>query len=486
MAEKLFIGYYNEVHMFVTGSNEGLEHELRDTFSFFIPGFRYMPAYKRGSWDGKIRLYNQQTKLVYVGLLQRIIQFAKDRDYDVEVDPKIPSSTNWTREQLQSAIDSLELTLTPYDYQFQAVLDALNAERKTILIPTGGGKSLCIYLLARLLNVKTLIIAPTTSLLHQMQGDFKNYGYDEDCHLIYSGRDKNFDEMIGISTWQSIFKMPRTWFQQFGCVIVDEVHGAKAKSLTGILEKMTNTKYRFGTTGTLDGTEANELVIEGLLGAVSRVVTTDNLIKKEVLADFSVNCILLKWDDKACQVVSQYTYQEEVDWIVNNEKRNKIITQMVVNKPGNNLVLVNFVDKHAKHLLEMLQKATDRPIYYIHGGVPADVRDGYRAQIENETDAIILATTKAFATGTNIKRLNNIYFTHPSKSRITTLQAIGRVLRRSNEKTSACLYDIVDDLSYQKKQNFSMLHFYERLKIYVAERFPYKIKKYGYRKDTNE
>lgn len=288
------------------------------------------------------------------------------------------------------------------------------------------------------------------------------------------------------STWQSIFRMPRTWFQQFGCVIVDEVHGAKAKSLTSILEKMTNTKYRFGTTGTLDGAEANELVIEGLLGPISRVVTTDSLIKKEVLADFSVNCVLLKWDDKACQVVSQYTYQEEVDWLVNNEKRNKIITQMVVNKPGNNLVLVNFVDKHAKHLLEMLQKATDRPIYYIHGGVPAEIRDGYRTQIEKETDAIILATTKAFATGTNIKRLNNIYFTHPSKSRITTLQAIGRVLRRSNEKTSACLYDIVDDLSYEKRQNFSMRHFYERLKIYVAEKFPYKIKKYGYRKDTNE
>lgn len=199
MADKLFIGYYNEVHMFVTGSNDGLEHELRDAFSFFIPGFRYMPAYKRGSWDGKIRLYNQQTKLVYVGLLQRIMQFAKDRGYVVEVDPKIPSSSNWTREQLQSAIESLELTLTPYDYQFQAVLDALNAERQTILIPTGGGKSLCIYLLARLLNVKTLIIAPTTSLLHQMQGDFKNYGYDEDCHLIYSGKDKDAPDTVIIT-----------------------------------------------------------------------------------------------------------------------------------------------------------------------------------------------------------------------------------------------------------------------------------------------
>jgi superfamily II DNA or RNA helicase len=269
-------------------------------------------------------------------------------------------------------------------------------------------------------------------------------------------------------------------------LLVKNCHGAKAKSLTGILEKMSNTKYRFGTTGTLDGTETNKLVIEGLLGPVHRVVTTEKLIKTEVLANFNVNCVLLKWPEHVSEVVSQYTYQEEIDWIVTNEKRNKIIVDLATKKKGNNLVLVNFVDKHAEVLLEMLKKATDRPIYYVHGGISAEIRNEYRAQIEQETDAIILATTKAFATGTNIKKLNNIFFCHPSKSRITTLQAIGRVLRRSEEKTSAVLYDIVDDLSYGKKQNFSMRHFFERLKIYVSEQFPYTIKKYGYGKDSNE
>ncbi len=463
--------------MFVTSNNEGVERELRDRFSFFVPGYRFMPAYKRGQWDGKIKLYNAQTKLMYVGLLQEAKKFAKDRNYQIEIDPKIASVNHYTMKDIEAFADSLNLPFAPYEYQKLSVLKAVNEKRLTLVSPTGSGKSLIIYMVARLLNVKTLIVVPTTNLVHQMAQDFKEYGYKEDCHLIYSGKDKDFDETIGITTWQSIYKMPRSWFEQFDCVIVDEVHGAKAKSLTGILEKMSRTPHRFGTTGTLDGTETNRLVIEGLFGPVFQVTTTDKLIKTEVLADFTVECLLLKWDKH----FPDYTYQEEIDWIVTNDKRNKFITQLVTKKEGNNLVLVNFVEKHAKVLLDMIKKNTNRPVYYIHGGVDAEVRNDYRAMIEEETDAIILATTKAFATGTNIKKLNNIFFCHPSKARITTLQAIGRVLRRSEVKTNAKLYDIVDDLSIEKSLNFSMRHFLERLKIYKSEKFPYKITKVGYK-----
>lgn len=286
---------------------------------------------------------------------------------------------------------------------------------------------------------------------------------------------------ISCSTWQSIYKMPRAWFEKFECVIVDEVHGAKAKSLTTILEKMSNTELKFGTTGTLDGTETNQMVIEGLFGTIFQVTTTDKLIKQDVLTNFNVECLLLKWSDSACKAAANMSYQEEINWIVTNDKRNEIIVNMATKLPGNNLVLTQWVDKHADVLIEMIKKKTNRPVYYIHGGVDAEIRNEYRAQIENETDAIIIATTKAFATGTNIKKLDNIFFTHPGKSRITTLQAIGRVLRKSKEKKKATLYDIVDDLVYEKHKNFSMRHFFERLKIYQTEKFPYKIKKVGYK-----
>ena len=481
MTNKIFIGFYNHTHMFVTSNNDGVEFELRDRFSFYVEGYRWMPAFKSGRWDGKIRLYNPVTKLVYVGLLGEIQQFAKDRGYDVDLDPKVFTRDKHTRSSVQASIDDLGLSLTPREYQFDTVVKALNEKRMTIVSPTGSGKSLIIYLLAKILNLKTLVIVPTKNLVHQMAGDFKDYGYTENVHLIYGGKDKDFDEQIGCTTWQSIYKMPRTWFDQFDCVIVDEVHGAKAKSLTAILEKMSNVSYRFGTTGTMDGVDTNRLVIEGLLGPVHKVTTTDKLIKDKVLADFNVECILMKWPDSVCKTVSKYTYQEEIDFVVSSEKRNKIIMNLVLKQKGNNLVLVNFVEKHGEVLHEMFKEATDRPVYYIHGGIPAETRNEYRAMIEKESDCIVLATTKSFATGTNVKKLDNIFFCHPSKSRITTLQAIGRVLRRSETKTKATLYDIVDDLSYGKKHCFSMKHFIERMKFYANEQFPYEIKKYGYK-----
>lgn len=483
MPDTIYIGHYNHSHMFVISSNEGIEYELRDRFSFFIPGYRFMPAFKTGRWDGKIRLYNQQTKLVYVGLLNRIKKFAKDRGYQVVIDKEVVRPDHHTMADLVDFVKTLNLPadIVPRDYQLLSVLKAINEKRLTLLSPTASGKSLIIYLITQFLDLKTLIIVPTTSLVHQMSGDFKEYGYDEECHLIYSGKDKEFDNKIGITTWQSIYKMPRNWFtNRFDLVIVDEVHGAKAKSLTSIMEKMTTTEYKFGTTGTLDGTETNQLTIEGLFGPVFNVTTTEKLIREEVLANFSVECLLLRWGESA-KTVSQYSYQEEIDWIVTNEKRNQFIAKLVTSIPGNNLVLVNFVDKHAKPLHEMIKKITNRPVYYIDGKVDAKIRDEYRAMIEKETDAIIVATTKSFATGTNVKRLNNIFFCHPNKSRITTLQAIGRVLRKSQLKTTAKLHDIVDDLTHGKKKNFSMKHFLKRLEIYKSEKFPYVIKKVGYK-----
>jgi len=143
----IFIGFYNHTHMFVTSNNDGVEFELRDRFSFYVEGYRWMPAFKSGRWDGKIRLYNPVTKLVYVGLLGEIQQFAKDRGYDVDLDPKVFTRDKHTRSSVQASIDDLGLSLTPREYQFDTVVKALNEKRMTIVSPTGSGVFIaCEYL----------------------------------------------------------------------------------------------------------------------------------------------------------------------------------------------------------------------------------------------------------------------------------------------------------------------------------------------------
>jgi superfamily II DNA or RNA helicase len=350
-----------------------------------------------------------------------------------------------------------------------------------LLSPTGSGKSLIIYLLARFYleeqDKKLLIIVPTISLVAQMTKDFEDYGLDSNdaaVHQIMAGHSKETDNRIVVSTWQSLFRMSKKYFDQFGMITIDECHGVKSKSLSGILTKALNVKYRFGTTGTLDGMLTNKLVVEGLLGSVHRVIETKTLIDDKVLSDFVVKAIILQHDEK---VSSSLKYQEEIDHLIGNEPRNAFIKNLVLSLEGNTLVLFNYIEKHGVPLFNQIHKsAKGRMVYFVYGGTPVAERENIRAQVELEKDAIIVASVGVYSTGINIKNLSNVVFTHPGKSRIRTLQSIGRALRRVDD-TEAVLYDIVDDLSCGRKmRNFALKHYHERFAIYKSEKF--KVKNY--------
>jgi len=478
MADKIFIRYYNRTHMMVTGSDQGIEYELNEAYKWRPPGYQYIPAFRNGHWDGWVKYYNFRTKLMYLGLLDRVLDWSKRRGYEVVIDD-MPTVAQWTPEQFQSHIDSLNLPFPPRDYQFDSALKAINAGRQTIVSPTGSGKSLIIYLLSTFLNTKTLIVVPTVGLVKQMHSDFVSYGFQDEMHEIYSGKDKSFDNQFGVTTWQSIYKLQRDWFNQFNCVIVDETHQAKSKSLTNILEKMTDVEYRFGTTGTLNSDEHSIYTISGLLGPVHKVTTTSDLMEDDVLTKLDIKAIVLRYPQEFREALKGTSYQSEVDNLIHHERRTKFIAKLVCSQKGNNLVLFNQIS-HGQDLKAYIEGMTDRPIFYIDGSVDAGVRNDMRAQIEDTQDGIIIASLKTTSTGINIKRLNNIFFTHPSKSRITTLQSIGRVLRKAENKNTAKLFDIADDLSIEttrKKKHFNYVlrHFLERIKIYQSENFKYKV-----------
>ena len=173
--------------------------------------------------------------------------------------------------------------------------------RALLLSPTASGKSLIIYLLFRQLheyqNLKGLIIVPTTSLVEQLFSDFGDYNdgtMETLVHRIYQCKEKETDKPLTISTWQSLYKMPKEYFEQFDYVIGDEAHNFKAQSLTTILTNCVNAKYRIGLTGTLDGTKTHKLVLEGLFGPVRKVITTNELINQQLVSQFEIKCLVLK------------------------------------------------------------------------------------------------------------------------------------------------------------------------------------------------
>ena len=140
----------------------------------------------------------------------------------------------------------------------------------------------------------------------------------------------------------------------------------------------------------------------------------------------------------------------------------------------NTLVLFQFVEKHGLVLHKLISEATDRPVHIIHGKVDGEEREEIRKIVQQQSNAIIIGSNQTVSTGINIPNLHNIVFTSPTKSRIRTLQSIGRVLRTADNKQIATLFDIVDDLQHKKKKNYTLTHFIHRVEIYRSEQFPFK------------
>lgn len=479
--DNLIITHKNEVYSQISCSNS-IAQELRDYFTFEVPGARFTPQYKSRIWDGKIRLFSTSTHLIYRGLDKQIEKFCQERNYNFIYSKEI-FDKSFSVQEAREFIEKLNLPFEVREYQIEAFIHGIRKYRSLLLSPTGSGKSLIIYLIIRYLlqtEKKGLIIVPTISLVEQMYTDFISYGYDsESMHKIYQGQEKKSDKQIVIGTWQSLYKLSPEYFSDYDFVIGDESHLYKAKSLIAIMTKLINTKYRIGTTGTLDGTHTNKLVLEGLFGPVKKITTTKELMDEQYLSNFEIKCLILKHPEDVCQKLRKSSYLEEVEYIVENKKRNEFIANLTLSLEGNTLLLFQYVEKHGKILYDIISKNTDknRKCFFIYGKTAVEIREETRAIMETEKNAIIIASYGVYSTGVNIKNLHNIIFAFPSKSRIRNLQSIGRGLRISETKTHATLYDIADDLRWKRHENYTLKHFLERIKLYSEEKFKFKVYK---------
>jgi superfamily II DNA or RNA helicase len=477
----LVISKKNEIYLQVKAEPH-IYYELADQFTFDVPGAKFMPQFRNKYWDGKIRLFNTQTGEIYVGLLDKLIIFCNNHGYSYEfADNKfygLPFEINEgiSKEGVKDYMTAISRHV-PRDYQVEGVYDALRHNRKLLISPTASGKSLMIYSVVRYYVEKQqniLIVVPTTSLVEQMYKDFADYGWDVGsyCHKIYAGKERETDSQVIITTWQSIYKLPKQYFSRFNVVVGDEAHQFKSKSLISIMTKLCDAKYRFGFTGTLDGSQTHKWVLEGLFGPSYKIIKTDELMQKGHLAKLDIKVLLLKHPPHRFEV-----FEDEVQYIINHQKRNNFIKNLALDLKSNTLVLFARVEGHGQPLYELINnsKTDNRHVFFVHGGVATEERELVREITEREDNAIIVASYGTFSTGINIRNLHNIIFASPSKSRIRNLQSIGRVLRKGNNKTKATLYDIADDISYKSRKNYTLNHLIERVKIYNEENFNYEI-----------
>ena len=457
--------------------------EISDYFTFLVPGAQFTKEFKNKLWDGKIRLFDRRSNTLYHGLVSYVEKFCKDRDYSFEISKEVNLTEEFSVVEAERFVAALKLPahIDKRAYQVDAFVRGVRNKRMLLVSPTASGKSLFLYMNLRYLQYKKfkkgLLVVPTTALVEQMYKDFETYGYNSEkhCHRVYEGREKNTDKFLTITTWHSIYKNPPEWFEQFDFVFGDEAHEFKATSLKTIMTSLVNAKFRIGCTGTLDGTKTHKLVLEGLFGPHYQNITTSQLIKAGYASELNIKCLILKHSDDACRLVKQMDYAAEIDYIVSSKARNRFLKNLSLSLKGNTLVLFNLVEKHGKDLYRIIkEEAGNRKVFFVYGKTEVAVREEVRSIVENEIDAIIIASYGTFARGINIRNLHNIIFASPSKSRIRNLQSIGRSLRIGNNKSMAILYDVSDDFRIDKFVNFTLKHFVERVKIYDESKFPYK------------
>lgn len=474
----------DEVYLFIE-CNKDIAAQLNDYFTFEEPGSQFKTNFRPG-WDGYTRLFSKRTHKIGIGLLWYVLKFCTEYNYSFAIDPELKKVGVLDNVELDNYISELDLVdgkcrpIEPYWYQ-RKILDYTEVHnRGTFTAATSAGKSLAIYLMTRRAlhknpNNKVLILCPGVGLVHQMVNDFKDYsqknGWDVDAHthVIYSGQDKASNKSVIVSTWQSIYKLPKEDFKDYTHLICDEVHGAEGASIQAISKKMVNASHRYGLTGTLKDAKAHTLTIQSAFGKVVPIVKTWQLQEGGQAAQLFIKQIGFRYKDSP----GQMDFMDEKDWLSKCDVRNNTLAAFANSLKGNTLL---FFERRVQGdaMYEYLKEHSNKDVFIINGDVKGDVRNDIKHYMNKYDDCIVVASYGTTSTGWSVNNIHNIIFGAPSKSIIRVLQSVGRGLRLNDNKEYCTLYDIFD--IFEGFDSFSFKHAIERTKIYRQERFNIKQK----------
>ena len=494
----------------VTTSDPALAKRISDHFRFRPEGYQYSPLFRRGRWDGYVRLATFRGQ---GGVLACRLPWGLGDPLKEKFGGKAAVDDRRTMRETRfddEFIRSLPLRgaggapIVPRGYQLETVRELYRRERALAVSPTGSGKSLAIYLLLRLAarqfpGIRSLVVVPTISLVRQMQKDFAAYSAadpsfwcDESVAAVHgrSGEGLDTRKPIVVCTWQTAHARGRRGdpplLGRFGCLVGDEAHKFKAKSLSEIMEHASGARLRFGLTGTLPQSFAMQY--RSMFGEAVRPVTTTQLIEQGTLAGVEIYAVELRHEGLGKDELEALRstgrgpaeqYQREIEYLISCERRTEFIARLAAGLEGGTLVLFRYVQKHGAPLLAAVKAAVPlskypaRQTLFVSGGTPAEERERVR-QAMREGDGVAVASIGTFSVGIDIPELRNVVFASPSKSQVQVLQSIGRSLRKSSADSR--VYDIGDLIidPERAKSNYAHRHFLERQKIYRRQSLPFR------------
>jgi len=511
-------------------------HQLDLWLTRHVKGYRYMPAFKMGVWNGQ-QTYFRNGK-INLGLWKEAMKGCKEIDMPFILENKedFPLNRDVTLEKVQDFCKEFFkfhkvrtksgewIQFMPYDHQIESAYKILKNRYCMAEVATSGGKSLIIsivmfYTLKHIdPKAKFLIIVPSITLVTQFYDNIMEYNWginnlaemrekkidsilkpeakytpcDVRVEEVMSERPRKYsgtqDANVYIGTYQSLEKWPKEFFHQFHTVITDEAHGAKAKTITTILQKTFKHAYsRFGVSGTFPEDDTCEiLTIQAVLGPKITEVSANELKEKGIITPMEIRAVIMNHNDKEfderIQLIKKGgngkdAFELEKAYIHISEKRLDFIKKIVEKCESNTLLLFHTIDYGQQILKKLEKELPGRDYYYIDGEISGKKREEIKKQMEvtDENIKVLVASYGTLSTGVSINAIFNVIFADSFKSEQIIIQSIGRALRLHSEKDKANIFDLVDVFDPNNMSNILFRHFKEREKFYIKRQYPYKL-----------
>ena len=481
MQAKLIIK--DEVNLKIEGLDLNARRALVNKFKYDVPYARYLPAVRLGRWDGKVSFF-QLGGSTYVNLLPEILPILEDYNYDVELEDLREYRTTFDFAQVKE--DTFANKTWPKnhpmegqpimlrDYQVEIVNNFLANPQCIQEVATGAGKTIMTAALSYSVQEygRSIIIVPNKDLVRQTEKDYINLGLDVG---VYFGDRKEYNKQHTICTWQSLNNMMKNtrsgeaevnimdFIEGVVCVIVDEVHMAKADALKTLLTSvMSQVPIRWGLTGTVPKEKFEFEALHVSLGPVISKLAASELQDRGVLAQCHVNIVQL------VDHVEYNNYQSELKYLLEESGRLDTIASLVrqVNETGNTLVLVDRISAGQA----LAERLGDRAVF-VSGATKGTERQEHYDEVAESTDKIIVATYGVAAVGINIPRIFNLVLIEPGKSFVRVIQSIGRGIRKAEDKDFVQIWDVTSTCKFAKR------HLTKRKAYYKEANYPFSAEK---------
>ncbi len=473
----------DEVNVSIKGLELDARRRLLNMFKYEVPYARYLPAVRLGRWDGKVS-YFQLGGSTYINLLPQIIPVLDEMKYEIDVDDQREYNTKFEFTEVTDKAFAHKTwpkghpvagePIVLRDYQVEIINNFLSNPQSLQEIATGAGKTLVTAALSSITEQygRSIVIVPNKSLVTQTEEDYINLGLDVG---VFYGDRKEFGHTHTICTWQSLNILLKNtknqvapisigeFLEGVNCVIVDEVHMAKADALKSLLTgPMATIPIRWGLTGTIPKEDYEFMSLLVSLGEVVGKKSASELQEAGVLANCEVNVVqLVDHGDYG-------NYQSELKYLLTNEKRLDYLSTLVgkIGEEGNVLVLVDRVEAGK----ELVKRIGDKAVF-ISGATKATDRKEHYDEVANVDNKIIVATYGVAAVGINIPRIFNLVLIEPGKSFVRVIQSIGRGIRKAQDKDFVKIWDITSTCKYAKR------HLTKRKNFYKEAQYPFVIEK---------